>query len=629
MLPRFATWAEIWVLKKKKLLCARVSGDAGGANCHGRAQLAVGLAQRWYRGHMGGLSAPRLRAAAALLVLTACHSLRAPAARSVQLPRQFGRCHRPAARQASSWHRAAAWGGARAPSATTGGRLRTATMTADDNEGEDASLPGGGEDGPGAAGPGAAGRGARRAAVRGGARRLWKRFKGDWRGYCMIPITAAFVGWFTNWLAVKMIFYPLEFRGIPFRVLEDQPFGLFGWRGIVPAKAAKMSGAMVDMVTTSLVDVDTVFRSLDPRRIGELLGPELDKIVPAVAGEVFSAPDSVRSSVAAVGQAITSLTFGAVGVVRAMAQRSFVAGLVRDVSAKVTNVLDVRESVVSTMCADRTLLVELFQTCGRSELRFLTNSGLWVGFMLGLVQMVFWLLYQNPWTLTAGGALVGYLTNWIALKWIFEPVNPVQVGPFVLQGMFLRRQQEVAGEFSNFFSEKVLTSERLWNSILTGPRSGAFAALLQERVQGLLTKSGLAIAAGAGTAKQITDKVLERLPDHVHVLHPYIDETLNLKEKMGEAMNRMTPEQFERVLHPIFEEDELTLIIAGAILGGLAGLLQQVAAQRADRRRELLAGNADELPEGQAAADAAAPGKPAGGPLRRLLGGAKRLFFRR
>jgi hypothetical protein len=37
----------------------------------------------------------------------------------------------------------------------------------------------------------------------------------------------------------------------------------------------------------------------------------------------------------------------------------------------------------------------------------------------------------------------------------------------------------------------------------------------------------------------------------------------------------MTSRKFERVLHPIFEEDELTLIIAGAVLGFLAGLIQQ------------------------------------------------------
>ena len=37
----------------------------------------------------------------------------------------------------------------------------------------------------------------------------------------------------------------------------------------------------------------------------------------------------------------------------------------------------------------------------------------------------------------------------------------------------------------------------------------------------------------------------------------------------------MSPAKFERVLHPIFEADELTPILAGAALGFAAGLIQQ------------------------------------------------------
>lgn len=57
--------------------------------------------------------------------------------------------------------------------------------------------------------------------------------------------------------------------------------------------------------------------------------------------------------------------------------------------------------------------------------------------------MFIWLVYDKPWILPAGGALVGYLTNWLAIKLIFEPVDPVKFGPFVLQGLFLKRQNEV------------------------------------------------------------------------------------------------------------------------------------------------------------------------------------------
>ena len=39
-------------------------------------------------------------------------------------------------------------------------------------------------------------------------------------------------------------------------------------------------------------------------------------------------------------------------------------------------------------------------------------------------------------------------------------------------------------------------------------------------------------------------------------------------------MGLLSPSEFQQVLRPIFQEDEFTLILAGGILGGLAGLLQ-------------------------------------------------------
>ena len=39
-------------------------------------------------------------------------------------------------------------------------------------------------------------------------------------------------------------------------------------------------------------------------------------------------------------------------------------------------------------------------------------------------------------------------------------------------------------------------------------------------------------------------------------------------------MKQLTPAEFEQVLHPIFQEDEVILIAAGGVLGFLAGGLQ-------------------------------------------------------
>ena len=193
--------------------------------------------------------------------------------------------------------------------------------------------------------------------------------------------------------------------------------------------------------------------------------------------------------------------------------------------------------------------------------------------------MVIALFWDNPWSLSIGGAAVGYATNWLALKWIFEPVNPTRVGPFILQGQFLRRQKEVAREFSNFFANQILTSKQLWKSVLTDPTTTpAFSALFGSHFARFLKRvSGglLQYTPEPETIEAVTAKALEKLPEHVGVLHEYVDKTLGLQESLRVKMEQMTSEQFERVLHPIFEEDELTLVLAGAVLGFGAGLVQQ------------------------------------------------------
>jgi hypothetical protein len=56
-------------------------------------------------------------------------------------------------------------------------------------------------------------------------------FTSNWKAYSLIPLIAGFVGWFTNYLAVQMIFYPIKWRGIPIYKVEGEPLGLLGWQG--------------------------------------------------------------------------------------------------------------------------------------------------------------------------------------------------------------------------------------------------------------------------------------------------------------------------------------------------------------------------------------------------------------
>ena len=54
-------------------------------------------------------------------------------------------------------------------------------------------------------------------------------------------------------------------------------------------------------------------------------------------------------------------------------------------------------------------------------------------------------------------------------------------------------------------------------------------------------------------------------------------EALDMETTIREKMKELSSEEFEGVLHPAFEEDEILLILIGGVLGLVVGVLQLFA----------------------------------------------------
>lgn len=67
---------------------------------------------------------------------------------------------------------------------------------------------------------------------------------------------------------------------------------------------------------------------------------------------------------------------------------------------------------------------------------------------------------------------------------------------------------------------------------------------------------------------------MQELPMNIRHVFGYAENALDLEHIFREKMQGLSPLEFESFLRPVFKEDETTLIIVGAILGGLAGLVQ-------------------------------------------------------
>ena len=393
----------------------------------------------------------------------------------------------------------------------------------------------------------------------------------NWMLYLAIPFISAAVGFLTNLMALKMMFLPMEFIGIP-------PY--LGWQGIVPRKAATMAGIAVETMTEHLISPKEIFDRLDPERIAdELEGPMNDMIEDVVE-------DVMRAHQPALWAALPQIARRR--VIKRVKSESpeLIKEIMERIKTDLDEIFDLKEMVVTNLMRDKELLNRVFLDVGEPEFKFVARSGAYFGFIFGLVQMLVWIFYKGNWVLPAFGLLVGYATNWIALKMIFEPREPMRVGLIKIQGLFLKRQKEVAVQYGNLIADEILTPAHIIEAILKGPSSDRLFALVARNVKNAVDdQAGLGlpfVTMTIGTKKYnamkttAVESMVEKLPKALREIENYAADAMDIRHTLQERMALLTPTQFERMLRPAFEQDEWILISVGALLGMAAGFAQLI-----------------------------------------------------
>ena len=286
--------------------------------------------------------------------------------------------------------------------------------------------------------------------------------------------SAGLVGYITNVIALEMTFHPIEYFGINLFRIKNQPWGIFGWQGIIPTKAEKMASVTFDLMTTKLLDMKEIFDRLDPVKFAQVMEDAtllmLDDIINEIAMQYIpkrwlNLPQDVKDELI---------------VAISIESDEFLLTFMEELKARIDDVLDLKQMIVSAIVREKQLMVQVFQECGKKEFTFIRRSGFYFGFVFGLVQMGVFFVYNANWVLPIFGFLVGWATNWLALKVIFRPQDPHTLGPLTIHGLFYKRQNEVSDKFARITCVEVLHTKAIWERILTGPRSQYFYAMVSK-----------------------------------------------------------------------------------------------------------------------------------------------------
>ena len=131
------------------------------------------------------------------------------------------------------------------------------------------------------------------------------------------------------------------------------------------------------------------------------------------------------------------------------------------------------------------------------------------------MQALVWTFLPAWWVLPAFGVLVGATTNWIAIQLIFRPLYPKKFGPFVLHGLFLKRQLEVSKAFAEVFTHKLLNVRELTRELLHGKRKHKTYAMARKHLsealeEDVLTQALTQITLGPEKFANLKDTALAK-----------------------------------------------------------------------------------------------------------------------
>ena len=407
-----------------------------------------------------------------------------------------------------------------------------------------------------------------------------------------VPFFTGAIGYVTNWTGVWMLFNPVHFAG--FRVpglatlaellprkLQQIPgvmHGGVGWQGIIPSRAAKMGSIAVDKGIAKVGSAGDFYEELEPDKIAEHIlatarqdiYDTVERIMqrehPQLWGDL---PPRVREAVHE----------------RVQEQLPEIVRTVTDeIGTHVDQLLDVKLMVIRHIEQNPELANRVYLEVGRKELRFMINFGFVFGFLLGIpTAYLTVVVFDYWWLLPISGVLIGYTTNLLGIWMIFQPIEPRNILGYKFQGLFLKRQPEVADLYAGIISEDIITLRNIGDELLNGRRSDRTRQMIEEAMRPAVDRAvgparpAVRVALGTREYDAIRESVATETVEYA--VTPFTDpqfsedRSATIRKLIAERMRKLAPGDFSEMLRTAMREDEWLLYLHGAVLGLVGGLI--------------------------------------------------------
>ncbi len=188
----------------------------------------------------------------------------------------------------------------------------------------------------------------------------------------LIPLISAFIGWFTNWIAIKMLFHPK----VPVKILGITFHGIFPKR---QKQFAEKLGKLVSQELLSFSDIEKKISNPD----------NIEKLMPFVETHIdHFLRVKLAEEMPMIGMFIGDKTINQMKAIFIKELQSLFPSMMENYMGQLEKDLDLEKIVinkVSGFSSDK--LEEILQAIMSKEFRFVEIIGGVLGFIIGLLQV--------------------------------------------------------------------------------------------------------------------------------------------------------------------------------------------------------------------------------------------------
>lgn len=188
----------------------------------------------------------------------------------------------------------------------------------------------------------------------------------------LIPLISAFIGWFTNWIAIKMLFHPK----VPVKILGITFHGIFPKR---QKQFAEKLGKLVSQELLSFSDIEKKISNPD----------NIEKLMPFVETHIdHFLRVKLAEEMPMIGIFIGDKTINQMKAIFIKELQSLFPSMMENYMGQLEKDLDLEKIVidkVSGFSSDK--MEEILQAIMSKEFRFVEIIGGVLGFIIGLLQV--------------------------------------------------------------------------------------------------------------------------------------------------------------------------------------------------------------------------------------------------